>query len=457
MASAHRTSRTERLEHQMGGKQSAGNSKWKYVFALFAMFVLGVLVAVLIMGARMANKPVSTTTYTPSTATEASEPAENEPESASSTEETTESAEDASTAETSESSSAAQSSSSTETPVSAQTAAAVDIAKTFPSWNPQSQSLTELVTFVQDVCDPQSPNYRKPQDRIAAFDMDGTVISEKAPFYIDYMLLIHRVLDDPNHRSDAQMVAIIEQVRDNAYQGKKDSNLSAARHQALDDEFAGMTPEEYHAYINNFMDTVEVKGFDGMTYGESFYQPMREVIDYLQANEFEVWIVSASEREVVRGVVERLGIEPDHVIGADTSYATTKQGAEAADEYTMGQDEDVVLSVPTVDNCSQTGKVLAIAREIGKRPVLAFGNSSGDYAMLNYAEASGGMACLVLADDETREYGDAQAAEEQSRTVVEESWTPFSMANDWNTIYGEGVTKTELPGAVSNQELASAA
>ena len=310
---------------------------------------------------------------------------------------------------------------------------------------------------MQDVCDPQSPKYREPKDRIAAFDMDGTVISEKAPFYIDYMLLIHRVLDDPNHVSNAQMAAIIEQVRDNAYQGMKDSSLSPARHQALDDEFAGMTPDEYHAYINNFMDTVDVKGFDGMTYGESFYLPMREVINYLQANDFEIWVVSASEREVVRGVVERLGVEPDHVIGADTSYVTTNLGTQAADDYTMEQDEDVVLSVPTIDNCSKTGKVLAIAREIGKKPVLAFGNSSGDYAMLNYAEGNDGMACLVVADDETREYGDAQAAEEQLRTVDEQSWTPFSMASDWETIYGAGVEKTELPGPVGAQALSPAA
>jgi phosphoserine phosphatase len=270
------------------------------------------------------------------------------------------------------------------------------------------------------------------------------------------MLLIHRVLDDPDHKADAQMVATIEQVRDNAYQGKKDSALSPARHQALDEEFAGMTPDELHAYVNNFMDTVQVKGFEGMTYGESFYKPMCEVVDYLQANEFQVYIVSASEREVVRGVVERLGIEPNRVIAGDIAYTTTKMGSTAPEDYTMEQDESVVLSTPSIDDCAKAGKVLAIAREIGKKPTLAFGNSSGDYAMLNYAEANGGMACYVVADDTTREYGDAAKAEEEYRLVEDESWTAFSMASDWATIYGQGVTKTELPGPVS-QELAPAA
>lgn len=415
----------------MGNKQNGTDSRWKFVLALFSVFVLGAIVAVLIMSAQEQLRPAQPATPTasaPATPSESAEP--------------------------SESSSSAQeaSESSAATPA----AAAVDIATTFPSWDPQSTSLAELVSYVQDICNPDSPNYREPQDRVATFDMDGTIISEKAPYYIDYMLLIHRVLDDPDHRADAQTVAIIEQVRDNAYQGTKDTNLSPARHKALDEEFAGMTPDEFHAYVNNFMDTVEVKGFDGMTYGESFYKPMLEVIAYLQANDFEVYMVSACEREIVRGVVERLGIDPSHVIGADIAYTTTRLGSEAADSYTMEQDEDVVLSVPSVDDCAKTGKVLAIARDIGKKPVLAFGNSSGDYAMLNYAEANGGMGCYVVADDTEREYGSTTQAEEEYRLADEESWTPFSMSSDWKTIYGDGVTKTELPGPVT-QELAPAA
>lgn len=354
------------------------------------------------------------------------------------------------------SSTSASSSSTAGDAVAAEKPLSTDLALAFPSWNAESASLRELVAFVEDVCDPVSPNYKEPRDRIATFDMDGTIISEKAPFYLDYMLLIHRVLDDPNHKSDAATVAIIEQVRDNALQGKKDSSLSAARHAASDAEFAGMTPEEFHAYINDFLDTTDVVGFDGMTYGGSFYKPMREVIQFLRANEFDVFIVSACNREIARGVVERLDIEPDHVVGADIAYASTKQGERDPTKFNMGQDEDVVLSVPLNENCEKTGKSLAIAREIGKRPVLAFGNSSGEYGMLNYAEASGGMAFLVVADDVEREYGDAEKAAEIYKTVADEQWTSFSMKDDWATIYGEGVVKTELP-AVEEEELAQAA
>ncbi|MBR3235625.1 MAG: haloacid dehalogenase-like hydrolase [Atopobiaceae bacterium] len=346
----------------------------------------------------------------------------------------------------------------TEQSATAKAGASVDIAKTFPSWNSNSASLAELVAYVQDVCDPNSPNYKEPAQRIATFDMDGTIISEKAPMYVDYMLLIHRVLDDPNHKADPDVVELLEKIQWEAMRGNKNSDYSPGKRIAIAHEFAGMTPEEFRAYVNEFLDTVPVEGFEGMTYGQSFYKPMLEVIDYLRANDFDVWMVSACEREVTRGVVERLGIPADHVVATNVAYTTTGQGEELPYKYTMEQDEQVLMGEPlSSEKCEKNGKVLAIAREIGAHPLLAFGNSSGDYAMLNYAEASGGMGLLVVADDLVREYGNEKNSAEQYALVTDESWTAFSMANDWATIYGEGVTKTELPGLVEDGELAEAA
>lgn len=331
-------------------------------------------------------------------------------------------------------------------------AAAFDVATAFPSWNKDSASLASLVAFVQDVCDPKSANYLEPEKRIATFDMDGTLICEKGPYYLDYMLLTYRVLDDPNYEADAETKQLCEQLRYYANRGTKNKDLTAGRRRAIASEFAGMTPEEFRAYVNQFLDTQKAGGFDGMTYGASFYKPMLEVIDFLRANDFEVWIVSACEREVTRAVVERLGVDPSHVIATDVAYTSTKLGDQKPYEYNMGQDEDVVLSTPLLEKCEQTNKSLAIAREIGKRPVLAFGNSSGDYGMLNYAKANGGMGLLVVADDEEREYGNAEKAKEIYQLVSEEAWTSFSMKDDWATIYGEGVVKTQLPGDVEDAE-----
>ena len=106
----------------------------------------------------------------------------------------------------------------------------------------------------------------------------------------------------------------------------------------------------------------------------------------------------------------------------------------------------------------KSGKPAAIVREIGKRPVLAFGNSSGDYSMLNYAEGNPdheGMGFFIVCDDTEREYGSDEKAAAFYEKAEAQGWTAVSMANDWKDIYGEGVRKIGLP--YEEQELSDAA
>ena len=243
----------------------------------------------------------------------------------------------------------------------------------------------------------------------------------------------------------------MQQVRDHAYsEGKTFHPEGITKDDLVASAFAGMTPEEFRAYVVDFADHEEVVGFEGMTYGQSFYKPMIEVIEYLKANNFDVWMVSACEREVVRALVERYDIPYDHVIATDVPYVASAKGEEPADDYNMGKDEQILLGAPLDEvECGKSGKPAAITREIGKRPVLAFGNSSGDYSMLNYAEGNPdhrGMGFFVVCDDTQREYGSDEKAAGFYEEVEKEGWTAISMANDWQTIYGEGVEKTELPG-----------
>ncbi len=328
----------------------------------------------------------------------------------------------------------------------------INIAETFPSWNADSESLQELVEFVADSTDESDPGYLEPEDRIATFDMDGTILCEKAPVYVDYCLTMYRVLDDPSYSATEEERNAMQQVRDHAYsKGETFTPEGISKDDLVATAFAGMTPEEFRDYVNDFADQVNAQGFEGMTYAQSFYKPMIEVIEYLQANDFDVWIVSACEREVVRALVERYDIPYDHVIATDVPYVTSGKDEEVADEYNMEQDEELLLGAPleTVE-CGKSEKSAAIAREIGRRPVLAFGNSSGDYSMLNYAEGNpehAGMGFFVVCDDIEREYGNEEKAAEYYNEVKEQQWTAFSMANDWKTIYGDGVKKTALPGA----------
>ncbi|MBR2765876.1 MAG: haloacid dehalogenase-like hydrolase [Blautia sp.] len=340
----------------------------------------------------------------------------------------------------------------------------IDYAEVFPSWDPDSATLDELVAFVNDCTDEASDGYLDPADRIATFDMDGTILCEKAPVYVDYCLTMYRVLDDPNFDATEEERDAMQQIRDHAYsEGETFHPEGLTKRDLVASAFAGMTPEEFRAYVVDFADSVDVVGFEGMTYGQSFYKPMIEVIDYLRANDFDVWMVSACEREVVRALVQRYDFPFDHVIATDVPYVASGKGEEeAADAYNMGKDEEILLGAPLdAVECGKSGKPAAIAREIGKRPVLAFGNSSGDYSMLNYAEGNPnheGKGFFVVCDDTEREYGSDEKAAEYYEKVEKEGWTAISMANDWATIYGEGVQKTELPGAAEEEEaLADAA
>lgn len=333
----------------------------------------------------------------------------------------------------------------------------IDYAEVFPSWDPESASLRELVEFVTASTDETGSAYIEPADRIATFDMDGTILCEKAPVYIDYCLAMHRVLDDPSYSASEEEAEAAEQIREHAWsEGETFHPENGITKDVLIAEaFAGMTPEEFRAYAADFADTVDAVGFEGMTYGETFYKPMIEVIRYLKANDFDVWMVSACEREVVRALVERFDIPYDHVVATDVPYIASGKGDEAADDYNMSKNETILLGAPLDEvECGKSGKPAAIAREIGKRPVLAFGNSSGDYSMLNYAEGNeqySGMGFFVVCDDTEREYGSDEKAADYYAKVEEEGWTAISMADDWKTIYGEGVKKTGLPGAQEEQ------
>ena len=327
-----------------------------------------------------------------------------------------------------------------------------DKAAFFPSWDPDSASLNELIAFVSECTDETGSGYLDPADRIAVFDMDGTILCEKAPIYFDYCLTMYRVLDDPAYEATEEERNAMQQIRDRAYsEGVVFNPEGLGKDELVATAFAGMTPEAFRAYVTNFADSVNAVGFEGMTYGQSFYRPMLEVIDFLRANDFDVWMVSACEREVVRALTERIDIPFDHVIGTDVPYVAAGKGEAEADEYDMGRDEEILLGAPLDPvETGKSGKPVAIIREIGRRPVLAFGNSSGDFSMLNFAEGNPkheGMGFFVVCDDTEREYGSAEKAAGFYAEAEKEGWTPISMANDWEIIYNENVRKTGLPGA----------
>ena len=320
--------------------------------------------------------------------------------------------------------------------------------KYFKSWN-DCEALKALKDYVEDVTNPNSANYIPVEDRIATFDMDGTFVGELYPTYFEYNLLEYRVLDDPDYRDRApeDVKEAAQSIRDFVRQGTPlPDHFDMVHAYAAAKAYAGMTLAEFDAYVKAYA-TKPANGFSGMTYGQSFYRPMLEVFDYLKDNGFTFYVVSGSDRFICRALTESIGIEPNRVIGMDVRLTASNQGLEAGVDFTMGKNEDLKRTSELIIKNLKTNKVLQISQEIGKVPVLSFGNSSGDCAMHNYALSNTkyrSEAFMLIADDEARDHANREKALTLGEKWRDSGYHVISMRDDFKTIYGEGVTKTEF-------------
>ena len=317
----------------------------------------------------------------------------------------------------------------------------------FTKWN-SCEALTTLKEYVEDVTNPNSKNFIKEDDRIATFDMDGTFVGELYPTYFEYNLLEYRALDDPTYKDKApdDVKEAAQDIRDFVRNGKKLPDHFDMKHaNAAAKAYAGMTLAEFDAYVKAYA-AKQANGFKGMTYGQSFYQPMLQVFDYLKANGFTYYVVSGSDRFICRALVEAIGINPNRVIGMDVKLRSTSQGSEAGVNYTMGKEEDLVRTDELIIKNLKTNKVLQISQEIGKVPVISFGNSGGDCAMHNYCLQSPhrSVTFMLIADDEARDHANREKALKLGNQWGEAGYHVISMRDDFKTIYGEGVEKTDF-------------
>ena len=317
----------------------------------------------------------------------------------------------------------------------------------FTQWN-SCEALTALKEYVEDVTNPQSENYIKVQDRIATFDMDGTFVGELYPSYFEYNLLEYRVLDDETYKDRApdDVREAAQDIRNFVRHGQAlPAHFDMKHAQAAAKAYSGMTLAEFDAYVKAYA-AQPANGFRGMTYGQSFYRPMLQVFDYLKANGFTYYVVSGSDRFICRALVDAIGIEPNRVIGMDVKLRSVSQGDETGVNYTMGKEEDLVRTDELIIKNLKTNKVLQITQEIGKVPVLSFGNSSGDCAMHNFCLSSEhrSAAFMLIADDDARDHANRQKALSLADQWREAGYHVISMRDDFKTIYGEGVEKTDF-------------
>lgn len=312
--------------------------------------------------------------------------------------------------------------------IAVQSAAATE---PLPSWN-DGANRQAIIDFVQKVTTEGSPEYVAPAERIAVFDNDGTLWCEQ-PIYFQFLFAVDRIkVMSANHLEwkdqEPYKSVLAGDIKAVAAQGEEGLvQIMATTH-------AGMTTEEFAASVRDWLESsrhpVTGKPFTAMT-----YRPMLEMLDYLRANEFKTFIVSGGGVEFMRVFAEQTyGIPPEQVIGSSGVV-----------KYEVRDGVPVLIKAPDVEFVDDNvGKPVGINRFIGRRPTIAFGNSDGDFQMLEYTTGGDGarLSVIVHHDDADREYAYDRDSHigKLARGLDEAStrgWLVISMKADWKTIFPE--------------------
>ncbi len=314
-------------------------------------------------------------------------------------------------------------------------------------WTENAQARDALVDYMQAITKEGSADFIPVEDRIAVFDLDGTLFCETDPNYFDYTLLVHRVLEDPDYKDKASAFEreVANKIVEQNKTGASFEGLEVDHGKAIASSFSGLTIDAFNAYIQEFK-KLPMPSYEGMTRGEGWYRPMLQVVDYLQANDFTVYVVSGTDRFIVRGIVDNspLDVPFRQIIGSDETVVASDQGEEDGLKYVFDDDDKLVLGGDFLIKNLKMNKVAVIMQEIGQQPVLSFGNSTGDSSMAEYVTSGNqykSLAFMLCCDDTERENGNEEKAQKMFDLCKEFDWVPISMKNDWTTIYGEGVTK----------------
>ena len=286
-----------------------------------------------------------------------------------------------------------------------------------------------ILDFVAAVTRPGSPDFVPPAERIATFDNDGTLWCEK-PGYIQLFFAIQclkeQAASDPALLAQSSYKAAAEDdlaYFDSLYPGNLPELMKL-----LFDTHAGMTQAEFEAQVFAFLSQAVHPRY-GSPFKQLVYQPMVELIRYLEANEFKVFIATAGGMSFVRVVSEEIyGIPREQVIGSNIAYETRMTDAGPVLFRKAG------IVEPISDG---PGKPVSIELHIGRKPILAAGNADGDIHMLWYSQTNHhkSLQLLLRHDDREREYAYDGGAEKAQQLAAVHSWQVISMQQDFLQVF----------------------
>ncbi|WP_120499806.1 HAD family phosphatase [Roseovarius sp. EL26] len=297
-----------------------------------------------------------------------------------------------------------------------------------PSWEGDSE--TQIVEFVQSVTDPNSEDYVIPSDRIAVFDNDGTLWGEQPA----YFQLIYAV-DQVAKMADADPSILTSDALKAAAAGDYQSLMATGKEgviEVLKITHSGMTVDSFQEAVADWLATA-THPKTGLPYDQMTYQPMVELLRYLRDEGFKTYIVSGGGVHFMRVFTqEAYGIPTEQVIG---TYTET--------EYQVTDGVPQIVKAPAIGFVDdKEGKPINIERIIGKRPIIAGGNSDGDFAMLEWSTAGEGprLGILVHHTDSEREWaydreGHIGVLNRGLDEAAERGWVLVDMANDWSRVF----------------------
>jgi phosphoserine phosphatase len=297
------------------------------------------------------------------------------------------------------------------------------------SWNPGAAK-DAIVTFVARVTREDGPDFVPPAERIATFDNDGTLWSEQ-PMYVQLAFALDRVQDlapqHPEWRTKEPFKSVLAGDTEKALAGGERAlaELIAATH-------SGVTTEEFDAIVRQWILTAHHPR-SGRPYIEMVYQPMLELLAYLRANGFKTFIVSGGGADFIRPWAgDVYGIPPEQVVGSRAEL-----------KYEVRDGVPRIERLPAVDFVDdKASKPVGIQEQIGQRPIAAFGNSDGDFEMLEWTTSGPGprLGMIVHHTDATRESAyDRDAPIGMLARALDEApkrgWVVVDMKRDWKLIF----------------------
>jgi phosphoserine phosphatase len=304
------------------------------------------------------------------------------------------------------------------------------------SWN-DGPAKQVILDFVRAATDRASPSFVQPEERIATFDQDGTLWVEH-PMYSEMMYCIDRVPVLAAEKPELKNVEPFKTVLSGDREAIAKLTM-ADLEKIIVSTLTGMTTDEFDAEVRKWLATAKDPRWK-RPYTELTYQPMQEVMSHLRANGYKTFIVTGFGQDFVRVYSQQVyDIPPEQVVG---SALATKYG------YARDGTPILIKEPKLMLNDNNAGKPEGIHLMIGRRPYAAFGNSTGDQQMLEYAGAGAGTRpkMLVLHDDAQREYayGPAQGLPDTKvgtftqalhDEAKQKGWTVISMKNDWKKIF----------------------